>query len=107
MELWPDFEEQLKCYQNSIFLIKQYIRKYETRCVELINTIGNKEFDDCQEDFDELFDIQQQFSRMLYKYNYQPEKKIADFIYYLDRDDVYSRQFWYKKFKEGQQWPAE
>ncbi|TKI02085.1 hypothetical protein [Martelella alba] len=107
MELWPDFEEQLKCYQNSKLLIKQYIRKYEARCTELIKNIGAKNFDNCQEDFDELFDIQQRFATMLYKYDYQPEKKITDLIYHLDRDDVFSRQFWHKKFTGGQQWPTE
>ncbi|MFP1787792.1 hypothetical protein [Lonsdalea quercina] len=107
MDLWLDLEDALKRYQDNISFIKQCIRKYERRCEELIETISAKEFNDCQEDFNELFGIQRYFATALYKYDFHPEKKITDFIYYMDRDDIYSRKFWFEKFKEGQKWPSD
>lgn len=107
MDIWPVLKEELEKYCDAVLSIKRLVTLYEKRCEELILSIANTEFSDADVLFDELFDIQDKLATMLYKYEYVPDKKIKDFIYYLDRDDIYSRNYWFKKFKEGLCWPDE
>lgn len=107
MDIWPVLKDELKKYYDVVLSIKRLVFLYEKRCEELILEISKSEFEDTNGLFDELFDIQSKLATMLYKYEYAPDEKIKDFIYYLDRDDIYSRKHWFKKFAEGQRWPAE
>ncbi|CQD34274.1 hypothetical protein [Yersinia mollaretii] len=107
MDLWPILEDELERYRTCMSSIRQCLIKYENLCAELIVRIASKEFDSCQSDFDELFDIQGKLATAKYKYEFQLSTKLQDFVYYMDRDDLYSRRFWHKKFQEGQTWPKE
>ncbi|MDN0125251.1 hypothetical protein [Yersinia aleksiciae] len=107
MDLWPILEDELERYRACTSSIRQYLMKYESLCSELILRISSKEFDDSQSDFDELFDIQAKLATATYKYEFQLSKRLQDFVYYMDRDDLYSRKFWYQKFQAGQTWPEE
>ncbi|WP_235895006.1 hypothetical protein [Yersinia rochesterensis] len=107
MDFWPILEDELERYRVCVSSIRQYLMKYESLCSELILRIGSKEFDDSQSDFDELFDIQDKLATVKYKYEFQLSKRLQDFVYHMDRDDLYSRKFWHKKFQAGQLWPEE
>lgn len=107
MDFGPILEDELERYRICTSSIRQYLMKYESLCSELILRIGSKEFDNSQSDFDELFDIQDKLATVKYKYEFQLSKRLQDFVYYMDRDDLYSRKFWHKKFQEGQLWPEE
>ncbi|MBD8169140.1 hypothetical protein [Erwinia persicina] len=107
MDIWPVLKDELEKYYEAALSIKRLVGLYEKRCEELILNIARSEFSDADALFDELFDIQSKLAVMLYKYEYIPDRKIKDLIYYLDRDDIYSRKHWFKKFTEGQRWPDE
>lgn len=107
MDVWPVLKDELEKYHDAVLSIKRLVALYEKRCEELILVISNSEFNDTEVFFNELFDIQSKLATMLYKYEYVPDDKIKDLIYYLDRDDIYSRKHWFKKFTDGQRWPDE
>ncbi|WP_309472893.1 hypothetical protein [Escherichia coli] len=69
------------------------------------NDLLIRTFHNAQPLFDELFRMQSELATMLYKYEYKPGKRIQDLIYHLDRDDLYSRKYWHKKFSDGLAWP--
>ncbi|MGS4823328.1 hypothetical protein ACN4GA_30850 [Raoultella terrigena] len=105
MDIWPDFQQELERYRDAVLSIKRSIRLYE-ECIEsLIHQIGSVDFDSAQSLFDELFGMQSELATMLYKYEYEPEQRIRDLIYHLDRDDFYSRKYWHEKFSAGLAWP--
>ncbi len=105
MNIWSEFQRDLEKYRDAVLSIKRTIRLYEERIESLIFRIGCTDFDNAQALFDELFGMQSELATMLYKYEYEPEKKIRDLIYHLDRDDFYSRKYWYEKFSAGMTWP--
>lgn len=107
MNIWPVLKDELEKYYDAVLSIKRLVALYEKRCEELILSIANSSFNDADIFFDELFDIQTKLATMLYKYEYIPDEKIKNLIYCLDRDDIYSRKHWFKKFTEGQRWPDE
>jgi hypothetical protein len=107
MDIWNDLEKELESYRNISLIIRQYILKYKFRCEALIVEIGGVTYDDSQVKFDELFQIQQRLATVLYKYDFHLDDKIQEFVYHLERDDQYSRLFWYNKFKDGLLWPEE
>lgn len=105
MNVWPEFQRDLEMYRDVVLSIKRNLRLYE-ECIEsLIHQIGSADFDNAQPLFDELFRMQSELATMLYKYEYEPGKRIQDFIYHLDRDDFYSRKYWHEKFSDGLAWP--
>ncbi|EAA9301096.1 hypothetical protein BHZ80_15310 [Salmonella enterica] len=105
MNIWPEFQRDLERYKDTVLSIKRNIRSYE-ECIEsLIHQIGCSDFESSKALFDELFNIQSELTTMLYKYEYEPEKRIRDLIYLLNRDDFYSRMYWYEKFSDGMKWP--
>jgi hypothetical protein len=105
MDNWPELQRDLEKYRDAVLSIKRYIRLYEERIASLIHLIGCCDFESAQSLFDELFGMQSELATMLYKYEYEPEKRIRDLIYQLDRDDLYSRKYWYEKFSDGLTWP--
>lgn len=105
MNIWPEFQRDLERYKDTVLSIKRNIRSYE-ECIEsLIHQIVCSDFESSKALFDELFNIQSELTTMLYKYEYEPEKRIRDLIYHLNRDDFYSRMYWYEKFSDGMKWP--
>ena len=105
MDIWPEFQRDLEIYRDAVLSIKRSIRLYEESIESLIHQIGCADFDNAQPLFDELFGMQSELATMLYKYEYEPEKKVRDLIYHLDRDDFYARKYWHEKFSDGLAWP--
>lgn len=107
MDIWPFLEEELIRYRDITSLIRQYLINYEQKCVKLISNMKGKSFEEVQDTFDCLYDIQQKLSIVSYKYEFNLSDNLKDFVYYFDRDDIYSRQYWYQKFNDGLTWPRD
>ncbi|HHH7552627.1 TPA: hypothetical protein ACP2DR_004673 [Escherichia coli] len=105
MNTLPKFQRDLERYRDTVLSIKHNIRLYEESIESLIRQIGCSDFENAKSLFDKLFDIRSELATMLYKYEYEPEKRIRDLIYNLDRNDFYSRMYWYEKFIDGFTWP--
>lgn len=107
MDSWSILEEQLVAYRGVCLSIRQVLMQYEAECKGLILTIKNKSFEESQSIFDELYDIQKQLSIVVYKYEFDLSDSLRDFVYHFDRDDVYSRKYWYQRFVDGLLWPED
>lgn len=107
MEIWPILEDELIRYRELSSSIRQILMKYEAECSELILTIRGKTFEDSQEIFNRLYDIQQKLATAMYKYEFGLSERLKEFVYHFDRDDIYSRKYWYQKFNEGLIWPED
>jgi len=108
MDIWNDLENELERYRTSVSIIYQYLHVYEEECATLIGRIAvSSSFDEAVEYFDSLYEIQGRLSTVKYKFEFSLSARLQDFIYYLDRDDIYSRKYWYEEFKKGLKWPAE
>lgn len=101
------FKDELERYQNSVLTIRQYLVSYESQCLKLIGEIKESSFEDAQQLFDRLYEIQGELAVAKYKYEFSLTERLDIFVYHFDRDDIYSREFWYKQIKEGLQWPEE
>jgi len=106
-ELWCMLEPNLINYRELSDTIKIFLIAYENKCRKLISKIKDQTFEDAQVEFDKLHEIQKRISAAVYKYEYKLEGPLVDFLYSFDRDDIYSRRFWYEKFKNGLEWPKE
>lgn len=42
-----------------------------------------------------------------YKYEFKLADKLDEFVYFFERDDCLSREYWYGSFKAGLEWPRE
>jgi hypothetical protein len=81
---------------------------YEGECADLIEKISTcSSFDEAQEFFDALHEIQHRLSTIKYKFEFPMSDRLRDFTYHLDRDDMYSRKYWYEEFRKGLKWPDE
>ncbi len=108
MDIWSDLQSELERYRSSASIIHQYLRTYEEECKVLIEKISTaSSFEEAQESFDTLHGIQRRLSTARYKFEFPLGEKLQDFTYCLDRDDMYSRKYWYEKFKAGLTWPTE
>ena len=108
MDIWSDLEDELERYRSSSTVIRQYLDLYEGECRDLINKISDcSSFEEAQASFDVLHEIQRNISTVNYKFEFPLSDRLRDFIYHLDRDDVYSREYWYKEFRKGKKWPEE
>ena len=103
--IWPILEERLCNYRDSCLDIKRFLLLYKSRCDELVWSIVEcSSFDGALIFFDELYEIQNKLAIIKYKYEYPLQEDMEAFIYHFERDDVYSRKFWYEKFKKGERW---
>jgi len=108
VDIWSELERELGNYQSSTLLILQYLSVYEGECEDLIRKISEcSSFEKAQSYFDELHAVQRKLSIVRYKSKFPLSDKLADFTYHLDRDDVYSRKYWYEEFRKGLKWPDE
>lgn len=105
MEIWPILENELTRYRDLSSSIRKILMKYEVECSELILKMKEKTFDESQELFNKLYDIQQKLSIAMYKYEFNLNDRLKDFVYHFDRDDIHSRRYWYEKFNDGLIWP--
>lgn len=108
MNIWDDLQGELERYRTSSAIIRQYLRLYEEECNILIDRIAESySFDDAQVIFNDLHKIQREISMIKNKFEFPLNDRLRDFVYYMDRDDSYSRKYWYEKFKKGIKWPDE
>ncbi|WP_387468164.1 hypothetical protein [Photorhabdus sp. RM323S] len=107
MEIWSILEDELTRYRDLSSSIRQLLMKYEVECSELILEIKGRSFEDSQDIFNHLYDIQKKLATTLYKYEFNLSDRLKEFVYHFDRDDIYSRKYWYQKFKNGLTWPED
>lgn len=107
MDSWAILEEELVRYRDVSISIKRILDGYERECRILIQQMKGKSFDDAQIIFERLFDIQGKLATALYKYGFNLNEELNNFVYHFDRDDIYSRKYWYQKFTDGMTWPTE
>lgn len=108
MDVWNDLQDELERHRSSASIINQYLYAYGQECCVLIEKISAcASFDEAVEYFDALYEIQRRLSTVKYKFGFLLSDRFQDFIYCLDRDDVYSRKHWYGEFRAGLKWPSE
>lgn len=107
MDNWDDLQPELERYRSSASSIRRYLETCEVKCRDLIKNISIcPSFEGAQESFDTLHDLQRRLSVVKYKFEFPIDGSLADLIYHLDRDDIYSRKYWYAKFRGGVSWPT-
>ena len=101
------FSENLELYDRAISGIRQCLPSFEKRCIEIISDISNcASSDEAQILFDDLLDIQGKLSGLLFGRHISIGSKLEDLTREFDRlDDPYIRDYWFKKFKDGETWP--
>jgi len=107
MDMWPVLEEELIRYRDVSLSIKRIMGEYEEECQVLIQQVKGKSFDDVQVFFESLYDIQNKLATATYKYDFLLSDKLKEFVCHFERDDIYSRKYWYQRFKDGIAWPGE
>ncbi|MBD9402829.1 hypothetical protein [Comamonas sp. CMM02] len=107
MDIWENLLENLESYRNVNIAIRHCMSFYENRCSAIIKEIKSKSYDESQTLFNEIFDIQNKLATAKYKYEFKLNDKLEDLVFCFERDDSYSREYWYKCFKEGLEWPEE
>lgn len=106
MDIWNELECELERYRSSHSLIQQYLDVYEKECEILIEQISEcSSFEAAQGYFESLHAVQRRLSTAKYKFSYPLGSKLESFVYHLDRDDFYSRCYWYDKFRGDIRWP--
>ncbi|WP_146745087.1 hypothetical protein [Microvirgula sp. AG722] len=107
MDIWEVLQDELERYRNSVLSVRHCMNAYEAKCVALIKEISNKPLDESQVYFDELYDIQSKLATAKYKYEFKLADRLDEFVYCFERDDLCSREYWHKKFREGVEWPRD
>jgi uncharacterized protein YukE len=107
MDMWPVLEDELIRYRDVSDSIKRILCAYEKECQTLIQQMKGKSFDDVQIIFESLYNIQGKLATALYKYDFMLNDELRSFVYHFERDDIYSRKYWYQKFNDGMTWPNE
>ena len=80
--------ELLETYTRSKFEIESILRIYEDRIKYEMGLIDIQNREESEKIIKELFDIQNQISVIIYKYNFPVSDFLADFIYDFDRQDI-------------------
>ncbi|NWL76727.1 hypothetical protein DM872_07680 [Pseudomonas taiwanensis] len=105
MDIWEILQDELERYKSSTLAVRHCLSAYESKCTELIKEIPCRSFDQAQDCFDALYAIQNKLAVAKYKYEFSLPDRLDIFVYQFERDDISSREYWYGKFKEGQEWP--
>ncbi|NUT77976.1 hypothetical protein HNO86_23305 [Pseudomonas sp. C1C7] len=105
-DIWCDISNELERYSSSYTIIRQYLSVYEEKCISLIQKVSACfSFEEARESFDELHEVQRNLSTIKYKFEFPLNDRLLDFTYYLDRDDDYSRKYWYEQVRNGLKCP--
>lgn len=107
MDNWHTLLEFLEQYRDCSSRISYFMAMYEQECSNIICKMKDRIFEDCKQEFDILFNIQNKLSMAKYKYGYKLNKRLDDFIFHFERDDVYIRKYWYDRFHNGMLWPED
>ena len=99
-----EFETMLVNYRDISQSIRLVLYSYEREIIHLSTEIANVDFEHTDNLFDKLYEIQNYLAIAFYKYEFQINEKLKGFVYHFDRDDSYSRKYWYQKFLESTEW---
>ena len=87
---------------SEFYYLKQQIDILLTSCTmrikELLALIKQESIESIDNIFIELFKIQRTLSTMKYKYLFEFNDFLDDFIYFFDRQDDYNKSFLYEHF---------
>lgn len=107
--VWQVLENHLCNYRNTCLDVQRFLRLYKDRCNDLfLSVVSCASFDEAQGYFDEIYYIQHKLSIVKYKYGFPLSDEIDLFVYEFERDDVYSRKYWYEELirRGGYGWPS-
>lgn len=107
MDLWPILEEELIRYRDISLSVGRILNSYEKECQTLFLQMRGMSFEDAQIIFEKLYAMQEKLAMSVYKYNFPINEKLQAFVYHFERDDIYSRKYWYEKCNDGMTWPNE
>lgn len=107
MNTEQELDSLLADYRALLATIRNYFASYECRFTALFEKIGQMSFEESQTTFDELHEIQRTLARAKYKYEFPLPTRLNTFARAFDRDDVPSRQYWYRRIQSGLSWPFE
>lgn len=95
--LYIEYINHLENYRQLTQSLNMILQRCELECLDVINCISSCSLEESMKYFDRLHLIQRQLSIAKWKFNYPLWEKIDNFVHNFDRDDEYSRTFWYKK----------
>lgn len=107
MDPWCGFAQDLDEYRRVSGNIRRALISCESRAAELIKEIGSSSYEGAGSKFDELRSLLENLSTAKYKFEFSFGDRLDGLVYHMDRDDEYSRRFWYGKFNEGLEWPVD
>lgn len=94
---------------SEFYYLKQQINRlleyYTKRIQELLTQIKQKTIEDADKIFIELFEIQRTLSTIKYKYLFEFDDFLNDFVYFFDRQDEFNKFFLYKHFSQHTNFP--
>ncbi len=96
-----ELEQALTCFRDISDVIKQELFLYRKNISSIILDISSASYEDARLKFDELYVIQHIVAMIYYKYNFPIGDVLEKFMYDFDRDDEYSRKYWFEKIKKG------
>src|SRR5882672_5309543 len=98
--------ENLRQYNSSLSSIRQCLVAYETSAENLICFMKGKSYEETEEAFDRLLEIQTILSEVSFKHGIALGKKLDDLVREFDRlEEPYIRRYWYSHFANGANWP--
>lgn len=107
MDVWEVLQDELERYKSSALAVRHCTNTYEARCVVLIKDISRKSFDEAHSCFDEPYETQSKLAIAKYKHDFKLADSLGEFVYCFERDVPLSREYWYKNFRAGLEWPRE
>ena len=105
MEFWDILENELIEFNNLNRQILMKLDNYEHEIKQLLASIKAVDFANSNEIFDRLFFLQGQIATVKYKYNFNINNFLNDFVYFFDRNDEYQRKYLFNHFKNNSTFP--
>ncbi|MFB2566919.1 hypothetical protein [Rhizobium sp. IMFF44] len=95
-------DERLADYSEAKTKLKQCLSACEDACDRILDEIESGARENADEKFDELLDIQGRLSRILFISELDIGQKLTKIVKNFERlHDPESRDFWFKKIKDG------
>ena len=107
MSFWENLENELVEFNNLNRLILMKLNYYEREIRKLLESIREVDFSCSNEIFDKLFSIQEKIVKIKYKYNFNLNNFLNDFVYFFDRNDEYQRKYLFEHFKKNLKFPEQ
>lgn len=94
-----ELEKKLICFRDISNVIKRELCLYKKNISSIMLDIYSIDYQDALLKFDELYAIQNVIATAYYKYDFPIEDVLEEFVFDFDRDDEYSRKYWFEKIK--------